>query len=91
MTRGTRTLLFMLGATLANILVAGIVFVGLLLLYGLTLGRVLKAGAAGPVILVAFLLSIVASAFIYKKALDWARKKWNLEEKLGFGGKGRRS
>ncbi len=85
MTKGTRTVLFMLAATAANILVTALAFILLLVLYGLTLGRVLPSGSAAPAILVAFLLAVLASAFIYKKGLDWARKKWKLEEKLGFG------
>lgn len=84
MTKGARTALFMLAATAANILVTAAVFILLLVLYGLTLGRVLKIATAAPVILVAFLASIVIASFVYKKGLDWARKRWNLEEKLGF-------
>ena len=85
MTKGSATLLFIAVATVANILVTAGSFVLILVLYGLTLGRFLKLATAAPVILVAFLASILISAFAYKKGLDWARRKWRLEEKLGFG------
>jgi hypothetical protein len=84
MTKGARTALFILVATAANILVTAASFILLLVIYGLSLGRVLKIATAAPVILVAFLASILISSLIYKKGLDWARKKWNLEEKLGL-------
>jgi hypothetical protein len=84
MTKGARTAIFILAATAANILVTALSFILLLVLYGLTLGRVLKIATAAPVILVAFLASIVISSIAYKKGLDWARKRWKLEEKLGL-------
>jgi len=30
---------------------------------------------------------VVIAAIAYKKVLDWARKRWNLAQKLGFGPK----
>jgi hypothetical protein len=85
MTKGARTFLFILAATVVNMLVTALVFVLLLVLYGFTLGRVLKLPTAAPVIFVAFVASVLISGFAYKKALDWARAKWKLDEKLGLG------
>ena len=87
MTKGSKTLLFVLGATVVNILVTIVAFVLILVLYGLTLGRWLKISTASPVIIIAFLGSVVISAFVYKKVLNWAQKRWNLEEKLGYSKK----
>ena len=87
MTRGAKTFLFILAATLANMFATALIFVLFLVLYGLTLGRFLKLASSAPVILVAFVAAIVVSSFAYKKALAWARKKWSLDEKLGFGPK----
>jgi len=86
-TRGSRTLLFVLAATAANILITAAAFVLLLVLYGLSLGRILPPGAAAPAIILCFIAAVLLSAFVYKKGLDWARKKWRLEEKLGFSPK----
>jgi len=85
MTRGARTVLFILAATIANMVATAVVFILLIVVYGLTLGRLLPVASSGPVILVAFLAAVVVSAIAYKKALDWARKRWNLEQRLGFG------
>lgn len=85
MTRGARTVLFILAATVVNMLATALVFVLLLVLYGLTLGRVLAVPSSAPIILVAFLAAVFISAFLYKKGLQWARKRWKLDEKLGLG------
>jgi len=90
MTKGGKTALFMLIATVANILATAVAFVLILVLYGLTLGRVLKLESSAPVIIIAFIGSIVLAGFAYKKALDWANKKWHLEEKLGLGRRDKR-
>jgi hypothetical protein len=64
--------------------VTALIFVALLGLYGLTLGRFLKIQSALPVILGAFVASVILSALAYRKALALLRKRWNLEQMLGY-------
>jgi hypothetical protein len=90
MTRSARTLIFLVAATLANMLVIALTTLILIVAYSLTFGRFLALKSSAPVILGAFLAALVISTFVYKKALDWARKRWHLEEKLGFGVKERK-
>jgi hypothetical protein len=84
MTKGARALLFVLGATFANMLLTVIFFIALLGLYGLTLGRVLKLASAAPVILVAFIGAVLLSALAYGKALKYMKRRYKLDERFGL-------
>lgn len=84
MTKKTRTVLFMIGATLLNIVLTAALFVGFLALYSITLGQVLKTPSAGLAIGLSFVLAIVASSFIYKKILEFLRKRVDFEAKFGL-------
>lgn len=83
MTKRERLVLFMLGATLFNILVTALMFVALILVYNFTFAKMIKAPSAALFIGLDFILSIVASSFIYKKVLDSLRKRINFEERFG--------
>jgi len=80
-----KALLFILAATVANMLATALIFVALLGLYGLTLGRVLKLSSAAPVVLVAFVAAVVASGFVYNRVIKLLSAKYDLEGRLGIG------
>ncbi|HET7839047.1 MAG TPA: hypothetical protein VFL04_04765 [Rectinemataceae bacterium] len=84
MTRGLKAVLFVLGATVANIILTGGFFIGLLALYGLTLGRLIKVPTAMPVILGAFVLAVVLASVTYGAVLKRLRKRYDLEKRLGL-------
>ncbi|HTX74489.1 MAG TPA: leader peptide processing enzyme [Rectinemataceae bacterium] len=84
MTRAASTLLFMLAATLVNLLLTGGFFFGLLFIYGLTLGRFLRLGSSAYVIFAAFIAAIVLSILVYNAILKLLRKRFDLEKRLGL-------
>ena len=84
MTKGTKLGFFVLGATIFNLLVTALIFVVLILLYSITLGRMLPPESILWAIVVDFLVSMVGGILVYKKALSWARAKYGLDEKLGI-------
>jgi len=84
MTKKTRTVLFMIGATLLNILLTAALFVGFLALYSITLGQVLKTPSAGLAIGVSFILAIIVSSVLYKKFLELLRKRIDFEATFGL-------
>lgn len=84
MTQKSRLALFMVGATLANILLTFALFFALLALYSATLGQVLKAQSAGFAILACIILAFVGSTFIYNRALAALRKRPDLADKFGL-------
>jgi hypothetical protein len=84
MTKKARCAVFMIVATVGNILVTFALFFGLVALYGATLGQILKVKSAGAAILVCIVLSIVGSAVIYNKVLGALRKRPDLVEKYGL-------
>ena len=84
MTKNTRRALFLLVATVANmlltIIIIVVVFMGLNLLLPL-----IGIKNAGPVIIIiAFLAGIVLSFIVYSKILKYLRKRPDLEERFGL-------
>jgi hypothetical protein len=89
MSKKTNTLLFILGATVFNILVTVICFTALLLVYAKFLApRLPEEGQAWgfPVI---FIAAIAASVVVYRAALKQLTKRVNLEKHFDpiFGGR----
>jgi cytochrome c biogenesis protein CcdA len=84
MTKKERCAVFMIVATLGNIVVTFALFFGLVALYGATLGQILKVKSAGIAILACIVLSIVGSALIYNRVLSSLRKRPDLVEKYGL-------
>lgn len=84
MTKGSATALFLVVATLANILLTALFFFGLLFVYGLTLGRFLKVGSSIFAIFGAFVAAVVLSALVYNAVLKRARKRFDLEKRFGL-------
>ena len=86
MTRRARTLLFLLAATVGNLILTVALFAGLLVLYSATLGQVLKLRSAALPILTSFALAVLGSTLAYHKVLDVLRKRPGFEEKFGLRG-----
>jgi len=86
MNKGTKLGLFVLGATVFNLLVTAVLFVALISLYSFTIGKLLPPESVLWAIVVSFLVSMVGGILVYKKALGWARTKYGLDDKLGIPG-----
>ncbi|HWR13145.1 MAG TPA: hypothetical protein VN445_15075 [Rectinemataceae bacterium] len=90
MSKGAKAAIFVIVASLANILLTGLLFIACLGLYSLTLAKILPQTAVMWAVVVSFIASMAGTFVIYKKALAYAQKKFNLEEKLGLYPKKRR-
>lgn len=80
MNKKTNTILFMLGATIANIVMIVLLWLGLTALYGVTL-----AGQIGPqgnqiAVIVILVASVALTYFLYHRLIKWISNKWNLDE-----------
>lgn len=79
--------LFVIGATVANILLMVICFVLLMLLYSALLSKILPAEALIWAIAVAFILALLMSTLIYRRLLKLLRERYHLDEYLGLNKK----
>jgi phosphoglycerol transferase MdoB-like AlkP superfamily enzyme len=80
MNKKTNTILFILGATVFNLLITLILLVLLLVLYGRFLAPTLPETIAPWGFPVLFVVSIVLSFVIYRLALKYFMKKVNMEK-----------
>ncbi|MCK9548548.1 MAG: leader peptide processing enzyme [Sphaerochaeta sp.] len=81
MSKRTNTLLFMLAATVANILLMMIIFI---ICFVLLTRFVDPESSLVPLYLgLTFLVSIGGSFFLYSRIVKWLNVRFNLEEKLG--------
>lgn len=84
MTKNGRRVLFLLVATVANMLLTLLlIVVAFIALNGLAVALGLK-NAAGVIIIVSFLGAVVLSGFIYSRVLKALRKRPDLEERFGL-------
>ena len=80
MTKGSRILVFVVLASLANILITFAFFLFFLWIYSISLAELFPQTAIVWAIAGDFLLSMLAAFFIYKKLLPYAKSKFKLEE-----------
>ncbi|MCE1206667.1 MAG: hypothetical protein LWX00_04605 [Spirochaetia bacterium] len=80
----TALALFVLGATAFNIAVTAGIFLALLALYSLTLAKILAAEFLMWAVIGSFVISLILSVFIYKRVLNWAREKYDLDNRFGL-------
>jgi Na+-driven multidrug efflux pump len=80
MSKKTNTLLFILGATVFNILVTIIVFLVLMVLYAQFLASRLGEEGAAWGLPVIFIAAIVLSFFVYRVILKQVMKKVDMEK-----------
>jgi hypothetical protein len=81
MTRGAKTLLFLLLATLGNIALTALFFLLLLWLYSISLARLLPSTAVVWAMTVCFILAMAGTFFVYRRLLVLLRVKQHLEKK----------
>lgn len=87
MSKKTNMVVFMLVATIFNVAVTALLFIGIMWLYSVTLAKLLAQNAVVWAVMISFIASIILTVFIYRKALGWARGKYNLDERLGLNEK----
>jgi hypothetical protein len=80
MNKKLNTILFILGATVFNILITVLSFLLLLTLYAKLLMKFLPEGAQAWSFPFIFIASLVISFFVYKVALGFLVKKINVEK-----------
>lgn len=85
MTKGVKTAIFVLAASVANIAATIAIFLACLGLYSVTLGRFLPQTAVMWAVVASFVVSMAGTFLLYKKFLALAEKKFQLSEKLGLG------
>jgi membrane protein YdbS with pleckstrin-like domain len=83
MNKRVNTVLFILAATVANILVMMVIFLLLFVLFGRFLAPQIPPNIGVYVLMVLFVLSIVATYFIYHRAVRWLSSKYELEKYFG--------
>jgi hypothetical protein len=84
-TKNGRRGLFLLVATVSNMLLTVIlIFAILALWFGFVKLVGIQANTAVPAILVSFIAAVVLSGFIYSKVLKSLRKRPDLEERFGL-------
>lgn len=85
MTKNGRRGIFLLVATLANMLLTFIIIIALIVLWSLIAQQLgISANSMAPAIIVAFLVAVVLSGFIYSRVLKALQKRPDLEERFGL-------
>ena len=80
MNKKANTVLFMLGATVVNIVLMVAIFVLLFWLYGRFIAPSVSPQATSYVMIVLFVGSIALTYFIYYRIAKWISKRWDLDE-----------
>jgi len=79
-----KIIVFILGATVGNIILMALFFMALMALYSLLLSIILPSGALIWAIAIAFLLSLVLSTLVYRRVIKLLRDRYHLDEYLGI-------
>lgn len=79
MNKRLNTVLFILGATVFNILVMIVVFFILMVLFARFLAPSLSPGANQIILLLLFVASVAGTYVLYHRLMRWATAKYNLE------------
>lgn len=83
MSKKSNSIVFMLVATVVNILLLIVFFIlGFLLLNWIASTFPAAESMLSVLMLVVFILAIVLSFIVYSKLVKWANNKFNLEDKL---------
>ena len=80
MNKKVNTVLFMVGATLFNVIVMIAIFVVLFLLYGRFLAGAISPQIGQVIIIVLFIGAIALTYVIYHRIIKWISNKWNLDD-----------
>jgi len=82
MNKKANSIIFMLIATLVNVLILCLFFIVGMVLVGLYANSNPDSALLPVLIIAVFLVSIVGSFFIYSKVVKLINKKFNLEDKM---------
>lgn len=80
MNKKSNTILFMLGATVLNIVLMIVVFILLFWLYGRFIAQSVSPEVTSYVMIGIFIGSIALTYFIYHRFVKWMSNKWNLDD-----------
>ena len=80
MNKKANTILFMLGATVLNVVLMVVIFLALMLLYAWIVPGGFQSQLGQVIGIVLFLGSIGLTYLAYHKLVKWISNKWNLEE-----------
>lgn len=80
MNKKANTVLFILGATVANVLIMIVIFLALFVVFGRLIAPSLSPQINQIIMLVLFIGSIVATYFIYHRLVKWLSEKYDLEK-----------
>jgi hypothetical protein len=80
MSKKSNTVIFLLAATVVNIIVTIVLFLGILVLYASAFANLLPKEAVSWVLLFDFVVSIVGSFFIYRLVVKLISKKWDFDK-----------
>lgn len=83
MTNRERTVLFVIGATIFNLVSTILITVAIFLAYVLTIARLSPPQGVALPLGLSFILGIILSNLLYKRILVLLGRKINLEEKFG--------
>ena len=90
MNKKANTVVFMLGATVVNVLMMIVIMVALLALIAAVAPTIFQGGMREIILIVILLGSVALTYFLYNRLIKWMSKKWNLEEHFDpiFGRRG---
>lgn len=77
------SVIFIVVASLANVVVMVLLFVVSFVLFARFLAPILPPQINGLVLVVLFVASVLGTYLLYHRAMRWASAKYRLEEKLG--------
>jgi len=83
MTNKERTVLFVLGATMLNLILTLAITVAVFLSYVVTIARIAPPRSVALPLGISFIAGILLSNLIYKRLLVVLGRRYNLEEKFG--------
>ncbi len=79
MNKKANTVLFMAGATLLNIVMIALLFLGLTALYGVTLASRIGPQGNQIALIVILIGSVALTYFLYNRLVKWISNKWDLD------------
>ncbi|MFP4011849.1 MAG: hypothetical protein ACLFUM_09110 [Spirochaetaceae bacterium] len=83
MNKRVNTVLFVIGATIANIIVMMVIFLILFVIFGRFLAPMIPPNVGVYILMALFVLSIVITYFIYHRVVKWLSGKYDLEQYFG--------
>ena len=82
MSKKSNTLVFMIVATIVNIVLLGLFFIIGLTILNIIASYFPSSGLIPALMLIVFVLAIALSFIVYSKLVKWAMAKFSLEDKM---------